>query len=166
MLNSDVLRSLRYTLELNNAKVVEICALSGCVVTTAQIHEFLREQEGDPEAPGCPDEVLAHFLDGLIIVKRGPTDSKPRPALETPVSNNLVIKKLRVAFELREADVLQIMASSGFSFGKPELSAILRKRDHRNYRNAGDQVLRNFLRGLTLRLHGDAPKAEVAPALH
>lgn len=153
MLNSDVLRSLRYMLEINNAKVVEICALSGRVISTAQVHEFLREEE-DPEAKGCPGDVLAHFLDGLIFLNRGKDDSKPPPPLELPVSNNLVIKKLRVAFQLREDDMLEIMASAGFNFGKPELSAILRKRDHRNYREAGDQVLRNFLKGLTMRLQG------------
>jgi uncharacterized protein YehS (DUF1456 family) len=153
MLNSNVLISLRYMLQINNSKVVEICALSGRVITTAQVREFLREEE-DPEVEGCPGDVLAHFLDGLIIFKRGVEDCKsPRP-LELPISNNLVIKKLRVAFELREDDMLEIMASAGFEFGKPELSGILRKRGHRNYREAGDQVLRNFLKGLTMRVQG------------
>ena len=151
MLNSDVLRSLRYMLQINNAKIVEICALSGRMITPVQVHEFLREEE-DPEAQGCPGDVLAHFLDGLISLNRGVDGSKARPPLELPVSNNLVIKKLRVAFQLREDDMIEIMASAGFNFAKAELSAILRQRDHRNYREAGDQVLRNFLKGLTMRV--------------
>ncbi len=47
-------------LEIDNRKVAEICALSGRVITAAQVHEFLREEE-DPEAEGCPGDVLAHF---------------------------------------------------------------------------------------------------------
>ena len=152
MLNRDVLRSLRYTLELNNAKIVEICALSNCVISTAQVHEYLREEEKDLELPDCPDQVLAHFLDGLVARMRGVDEARPRPPIELPVTNNLVIKKLRIAFQLRDDALLEIMALTGFRFGKPELSAILRKRDHRNYREAGDQVLRNFLRGLALHL--------------
>ncbi len=95
------------------------------------------------------------FLDGLIILNRGKDDSKPRRPIELPISNNLVIKKLRVAFQLRDDAMIEIMASVGFKFGKPELSALLRKRDQRNYREAGDQVLRNFLRGLTMRLRAE-----------
>ena len=150
-------------LEINNAKIVEICALADCKVTAAEVQEYFRDQE-DPEAPGCPDQVLAQFLDGLIIMKRGVEPGKSRPPLELPVTNNLVIKKLRVAFQLREDDLFAIMDSVGFSFGKPELSAILRKRDHRNYREAGDQVLRNLLRGLTIRLRGGEDADAVAGA--
>jgi uncharacterized protein YehS (DUF1456 family) len=140
-------------LEFNNAKIVEVCGLSGQVITAAQVHEFLREEE-DPEAQGCPGDVLGHFLDGLIFLNRGRDESRPRLPLELPISNNLVIKKLRVAFQLREPDLLEIISCTGFNFGKPELTAILRNRDHGNYREAGDQVLRNFLRGLTMRLRG------------
>ncbi|RYZ93899.1 MAG: DUF1456 family protein, partial [Proteobacteria bacterium] len=45
----------------------------------------------------------------------------------------------------------RIMDAAGFDFGKAQLSAILRKRGHPNYRDCGDQALRNFLKGLALR---------------
>jgi uncharacterized protein YehS (DUF1456 family) len=152
MLNNDIMKSLRYMLNLSNEGVVSTCALAGGQITAGQVDAFLSDDE-DPSR-GCPDEVLAQFLDGVIILKRGKDDSKPRPATELPISNNQVIKKLRVAFQLHEDKLLAIMASSGFEFGKPELSAILRSRGHRNYRAAGDQVLRNFLRGLTTHVQG------------
>ena len=47
-----------------------------------------------------------------------------------------------------------IFASAGFPIGKPELSAFFRQRDHKHYRLCGDQLLRNFLKGLTLRVRG------------
>lgn len=151
MAPSDVLRSLRYMLEINNNKVAEICGLVGCLVTSDEIHEFLRNEE-DPEFVQCPDDVLALFLDGVIAFKRGKDDSRPAPPLELPVTNNLVMKKLRVAFQLREEDMLEVIQSSGFKFSKGELSAILRKKGHPNYRECGDQALRHFLKGLTQRV--------------
>ncbi len=143
---------MRYMLKFNSAKVVEICNLGGYLVTKNEIHDFLRGDE-DPEFVVCPDEVVAYFLDGLIFRKRGKDENRPRPPIEVPVSNNLVLKKLRVAFQLREEDMIELIQSTGsFKFGKAELSAILRKKDHPNYRECGDQALRYFLKGLTTRL--------------
>ncbi|CAN5672658.1 DUF1456 family protein [soil metagenome] len=161
MTTNDVLRSLRYMMKYSNAKVAEVCGLGGYIVMKNEIHDVMRPEE-DPEFLACPDEVVAYFLDGLIYEKRGRDENRPRPPLEIPISNNLVIKKLRVAFELREDDILQLMQTATFKFGKAELSAILRKRDHQNYRECGDQALRYFLKGLTARL-GNTAKA-VDPA--
>jgi uncharacterized protein YehS (DUF1456 family) len=47
-----------------------------------------------------------------------------------------------------------ILDAAGFDVSKPELSALFRKKDHKHYRSCGDQLLRNFLKGLTLRLRG------------
>ncbi|RZA05790.1 MAG: DUF1456 family protein [Proteobacteria bacterium] len=152
MLNADVLRSLRYALQINNYKIVETCELAGVLVTEAEIFDFLRPEE-DPDALPCPDEVLAGFLDGVIYRQRGKDESRPMPPFELPVTNNLVLKKLRVAFQLREEDILELFTSQGFSFGKAELSAVLRKKGHPNYRECGDQALRNFLKALTVKIH-------------
>lgn len=151
MTNNDILRSLRYMLEINNPKIVEICKLAGRSVSQNDVQNYLQPEE-NKDFLECPGEVLASFLDGLIALKRGKDDSRPPAPLELPVSNNLVLKKLRVAFQLQEEDMLQVLKSSGKEIGKSELSALLRKKDHRNYRECGDQVLRNFLKGMTLRL--------------
>jgi len=148
MTNNDILRSLRYLLNAHNSKVVEVCGLAGLNITEAQILTFMKDEE-DPDYRNCPDEVLANFLNGLIILKRGKDESRPAPPIELPMSNNQVLKKLRVAFELKEEDMLRIISANGLEFTKAELSALVRAKDHRNYRPAGDQVLRNFLKGLT-----------------
>ena len=152
MLNNDVLRSLRYTLKINNTKIGALCEMAGYAVTHDELDAYLRSED-DPDFAECPDEVLASFLDGIIYFKRGKDESRPMPPMELPVSNNLVIKKLRVAFQLKEEDMLAIFDSVCFSFGKNELSAILRKKGHPNYRECGDQALRNFLKGLNLRVN-------------
>ena len=87
-----------------------------------------------------------------MILRRGKDDSRPAPAIELPISNNTVLKKLRVAFELKEDDLHAILQAADFPVTKPELSALFRKVGHSNYRVCGDQLLRNFLKGLTLRV--------------
>lgn len=67
------------------------------------------------------------------------------------MSNNQVLKKLRVALELREDDILDILREADLPMTRAEVGALFRKKDHKNYRPCGDQVLRNFLRGLTAR---------------
>ena len=66
----------------------------------------------------------------------------------------MVLKKLRIAFELTDVDMHQIFVDAGFPVSKPELSALFRQAGHRNFRPCGDQLLRNFLKGLTLRVRG------------
>jgi uncharacterized protein YehS (DUF1456 family) len=70
------------------------------------------------------------------------------------ISNNDVLKKLRVALKLRDDDIIKILKLVDFEIGKAELSAFFRDEDHPNYRLAGDQVLRNFLNGLIIHLRG------------
>jgi uncharacterized protein YehS (DUF1456 family) len=151
MMNNDILRNVRYMLDLPDAKLATITALAGLAVPQADFDAYLKK---DDEAGyrDCPDKVMAHFLDGLVVYRRGRDDSRPAPPVARRVSNNLVLKKLRVAFELRDEEMHAILAAAGFPLSKSELSALFRKPEHPNYRPCGDQLLRHFLRGLTQRL--------------
>lgn len=153
MMNNDVLRSIRYMLDISDGKVADIIKLGGLDVSKAQIIAFTKKDEEEGFEP-CSDEVLAYFLDGLVFFKRGKDESRPALPVELPITNNIVLKKLRVAFELKEEDMHAILKASEFPVSKPELSALFRKVGHNNYRPCGDQLLRNFLRGLTLRVRG------------
>jgi uncharacterized protein YehS (DUF1456 family) len=153
MLNNDVLRSLRYTLDISDAQMVDIIKLSGKQVAPSDLVAMLKKEDEEGFTP-CDDELMAHFLDGLVFFKRGKDDSRPAQPLELPVTNNMVLKKLRVAFELKEDDMHTIMNSVDCPVSKPEMSALFRKFGHSNYRTCGDQFLRNFLKGLTLRVRG------------
>lgn len=70
------------------------------------------------------------------------------------MTNNDVFKKLRVALRLRDDEIVEILKLADFKISKSELSAFFRKDDHPNYRECGDQILRNFLNGLILHLRG------------
>lgn len=151
MLNNVVLRSIRYMLDISETKIIEIAKLANGEITRPEVLGYLK-LEDEEGFQYCKDEIMGKFLDGLIYFKRGKDDSRPAPPLEIPLTNNTVIKKLRVAFELKEEDMHTILTASGFPLSRPELSALLRKQGHPNYRECGDQVLRNFLKGLTLRV--------------
>ena len=70
------------------------------------------------------------------------------------MNNNDVFKKLRVALQLRDEQIIEILELVDFRIGKPELNAFFRAEDHDNFMECGDQVLRNFLNGLIIHLRG------------
>jgi len=155
MLNNDVLRGIRYMLDLSEPKVIEIARLADptFVVERDDVRAFLRKED-EPGYLPCSDAVLAHFLDGMIVYLRGRDERRPPRAVEKRISNNVVLKKLRVAFDLKDVAMHQVFADAGFPVSKPELSALFRQVGQKNFRKCGDQLLRNFLKGLTLRVRG------------
>ncbi len=70
------------------------------------------------------------------------------------MNNNDILKKLRVALMLRDDEIVDILKGVDFKISKSEIGAFCRKEGHPNYRECGDQVLRNFLNGLVLHLRG------------
>jgi uncharacterized protein YehS (DUF1456 family) len=122
-------------------------------VTREQMTTFLKRDD-EPGFVLCDNAVMAHFLDGLIIHRRGRDETKPPRPVEKRITNNTVLKKLRVAFELKEDDIFALLQTAGFEVSRPELSALFRNPEHKNFRPCGDQFLRNFLKGLTARVRG------------
>lgn len=155
MINNDVLRSIRYMLDLSDGRVVEIAQLvdPDFPIEKADVEAFLKKDNEDGYIE-CSNAVLAHFLDGLVIHRRGRNPDVPQRPVEKRVNNNVVLKKLRVAFELKDVDMHEVFEAAGFPISKPELSALFRQPGHKNFRLCGDQLLRNFLKGLTLRVRG------------
>lgn len=70
------------------------------------------------------------------------------------MSNNDVLKKLRVALKLRDSDIVEILSFVDFKVTTTELSAFFRAEDHPNFKPCGDQILRNFLNGLVIYTRG------------
>lgn len=76
------------------------------------------------------------------------------------MSNNDIMKKLRVAMKFTDTDIVNVLALVDFRVTKTELSAIFRNEDHPNFKPCGDQILRNFLNGLIIHQRGPRPKKE------
>lgn len=155
MNNNDVLRRLRYALDISNPTMIEIFQLSGCSIEQPTLIKLLKKEEED-DFIACSNPLLSFFLDGLIIHKRGKRESadgqKPKP--DTELGNNAILKKLRIALDLKEEDMLAVMALAGVKLSKAELSALFRNKGHKHFKECGDQFLRNFLQGLTIRNRG------------
>ncbi|MDX1463567.1 MAG: DUF1456 family protein [Marinirhabdus sp.] len=75
-----------------------------------------------------------------------------------PLTNNDIMKKLRVAHKLRDDEIVTICKLVDFNVTKSEINAIYRNPDHPKYMECGDQFLRNFLNGLIVHLRGPMPE--------
>lgn len=75
------------------------------------------------------------------------------------LSNNDILKKLRVALSLRNDDIIEILKLVNFDITKGALGDLFRNEDHPGYVEAGDQLLRNFLNGLIIYKRGQLPEA-------
>ena len=154
MLNNDVLRSIRYTLNLSDSTLLEMLHGVEPELDLPTLRSYLASEE-DESFVRIHDELMVGFFDSLFVSRRGPSPHSA-PATELPLTNNTILKKLRVDFTLQEADLMDILKSVDFDVSKPELSALFRKACHSNYRVCGDQLLRQFLKGLTLRLRAES----------
>lgn len=148
MLNSDILRRIRYAFNFDDKLMLEIFKLGGIKLDVEKLRNHLKKEEDEGYEPLEVKSLLA-FLDGLILRKRGPRET---PSGKTPVkesfSNNLVLRKIKIALEFKEEDLLAVLKRSDMEISRSELSALFRQKEHKNYKVCGDQLLRNFLAGL------------------
>ncbi len=78
------------------------------------------------------------------------------------LTNNDILKKIRVALKLRDEDIVAILKLVDFKVSKSEINSFFRKEDHPKYVVLQDQILRNFLNGLVIYMRGpmDAKQAQ------
>jgi uncharacterized protein YehS (DUF1456 family) len=149
MLNNDILRRVRYALDLNDATMIEIFALSDYPIARDDLLNLLKKDDAEGFV-SLDNRRMNLFLDGLIIYKRGKQDNPLAKAPDISLDNNSILKKLRIALSFKEEDMLNTLKLADFQLSKGELSAFFRQKDHKHYRKCGDQVLRNFLQGLAI----------------
>lgn len=152
MTNNDILRRFRYALDISDVAMIELFKLGGHALDKAALNALLLNED-DAGYVACRDTVMSAFLDGLILKKRGPKagESKPAPVADTRLRNNVILKKMRIALNLNEDDMLAILQLADVTISSSELSALFRRRDHKHYKECGDQFLRSFINGLTKR---------------
>lgn len=147
MTNNDILRRLRHALEISDTVVAEIIGKTGEETSRSQVDRWLKRDDEDGYQ-AMSDPMLCRFLDGLIIEKRGPRPDGSIPEPLELLTNNEILKKLRIALEMRDEDVNAVFAKADFVVTKAELGSFFRKEGHRNYRLCPEQVLRKFIQGL------------------
>ena len=152
MTKNDVLRRLRYTFDLGDDAMIAMFALADVEVSRSQVSDWLKKETDEQFRP-IPDERLAAFLNGLIVSKRGKKDGAPMP-IEKNLNNNTILRKLKIALNLKDHDMLELMKLANFNLSKHELSAFFRNPKQSQYRECLDQVLRVFLQGLQKQQRG------------
>lgn len=144
--NNDILRRVRYAFDFDDAQMIALFGEGGATVTREQVSAWLKRDD-DPEGERCRDVDLATFLNGLIVERRGRSDG-PRPTPEQRLTNNIILRKLKIALNLPAEGLLELLDLAGFPFSKHELSALFRRPGHKHFRACQDQVLRNLLTGM------------------
>lgn len=159
MTNNDILIRLRYALDIRNIDMVEMFKLGGANITKDELADMLIKVKDDEEAPEnfikVNNKLLEQFLNGLITFKRGPQkdeNGNVKPPLEATGkenSNNMLLKKVKIALGLTSDDLVDLLYEGGVTVSKGEMGAILRNPTHKNYKVCGDRFARCFIKGLT-----------------
>ncbi|WP_299759913.1 DUF1456 family protein [uncultured Pontibacter sp.] len=152
MTKNDILRRIRYTFDYGDNKMIDLFGSGGQQVTRAEVSDWLKKED-DPEYKELGDEQLAAFLNGFINENRGKKEG-PQPEPEKKLNNNIILRKLKIALNLKDEDILDILDLVDFRLSKHELSAFFRNPSQSQYRPLKDQILRNFLHGMQLKYHG------------
>lgn len=146
MTNNDIFRRIRYIFDFGDSQMINIFAMANKTETRAQISDWLKRDD-DEAFLDMDDRDLAIFLNGFIIHQRGKKDG-PQPIPEDRLNNNIIFRKLKIALNLKDEDILEMLLIMDMKISRHELSAFFRNPTQSQYRPCNDQILRNFLNGL------------------
>lgn len=155
MNHNELMRNLRKALAVNENGLAEIYGLSGQSMTADDLKARLK-QENEPGFVACDETTAALLLEAMIIHLRGTKEGAAPPQPQLPLGNNHILKKLRIAYDLKDEDMHAIFAGEDNPLGKQELKSLFRKEGNKNYLACSDKLLRLFLKGLTKRVRGQA----------
>ncbi len=146
MNNNDVLKNLRYTFNFGDDEMIKLFSLAKVEVSRAQVSDWMKKEE-DEAFQTMVDSYMSAFLNGFIILKRGAKEGET-PVNEKRLNNNLILRKLKIALQLKDDDLIEILSLADFKISKHEISAFFRKPDQSQFRVCKDQILRKFMFGL------------------
>jgi uncharacterized protein YehS (DUF1456 family) len=160
MIHNDILRRVRYALKINDTAAISIFKLVDYDMELPYLQSMMKREGEEGYAP-CRDKILSLFLDGLIIRNRGKQEGVEPRILKggERLNNNEILRKIRIAMSYKDDDMINLLRMANFKISKGELSAMFRKPDHRNYKTAGDQVVRNLLQGMVRKYRPDAKES-------
>jgi len=131
-------------LRLTEDEILEAYRLAGFEMSYERLASLLE----DGKNTKCTYEELGLFLDGLIALKRGKSPNDQDDETTVALTNNLILKKLRIALELKEPQIEIIFNLADLNPTKQQLSALFRKEGSKNFKPCSDELLMSFLEGL------------------
>lgn len=153
MNNNDILRRIRYAFDYNDDQMVGIFAQAEHTVSTEDVIAWLKK-DGHFAFKPIGDRDTAIFLNGWINEMRGKKDGPQHPP-EDELNNNIILRKIKIALDLKDVDILYLLELGGRVISKHELSAFFRKPTQPQYRPCQDQILRNFMQGMQMQFRPD-----------
>jgi uncharacterized protein YehS (DUF1456 family) len=144
---NDILFKIQKALNLSQEEMMEAYKLADYKMDATHLDSLLKRRQ-DEGSKLCSYEELGVFLDGFVILKRGPSPKKKNDDEAVELSNNLILKKLRIALELKEAETEIIFSLGEVELSKQQLASLFRKEGHKNFKECSDELLMAFLDGL------------------
>jgi len=144
---NDILFKIKTALSLKNSDIVKLYSLVNYNITEERIDNILkrRQDQGYEEATY---EELGLFLDGLVVLKRGENPKKSESDEVVELTNNLILKKLRVAMNLKESELVIVFALAEVTLSKRQIGSLFRKEGGKNFKVCSDELLMAFIEGL------------------
>ena len=144
---NDILFKITTALSLDTKQMIKSYALAEYDMSEERLNNILKRRQ-DEDYQEASYEELGIFLDGLILLKRGPSDKVASEEDTVSLSNNLILKKLRVALELKESELLIVFGLAERSLNKRQIGALFRKENAKNFKICSDELLMAFIEGL------------------
>lgn len=142
-----MINRLRFILDVDDQVLSECFSLGGCQVTPDEVLAFFKPEEHESYRI-CSEEYFTRFLDGLIIYRRGPSKNGARNPVA--LTNNMILKKVRIALELESRDLDNAFMLADCELSPHEISALFRKPGTKHFTECSDHVLERFFSGLSL----------------
>ena len=144
---NEILYRIQKALNLTMEEMLEIYKLESYEMSETHLDALLKRRL-DKGFMLCSYEELGVFLDGLVTFKRGPSPKKSTDAEVVELTNNLILKKLRISLELKEAETEIIFGLADIELTKQQLASLFRKENHKNFKPCSDELLMAFIEGL------------------
>ena len=144
---NEILYRIQKALNLTTEEMLKVYSLENYTMDASHLESLLKRRQDDGFSVATYEE-LGVFLDGLVTLKRGPSPKKPTDDEAVELTNNLILKKLRIALELKEAETEIIFGLADVELSKQQLASLFRKESHKNFRACSDELLMAFLDGL------------------
>ncbi len=144
---NEILYRIKKALNLTTEEMLKAYSLEEYTMKASHLEALLKRRLDNGFTVATYEE-LGVFLDGLVSLKRGPSPKKPNDDEAVELTNNLILKKLRIALELKEAEIEIIFGLVDLELSKQQLASLFRKEGHKNFKECSDELLFAFLAGL------------------
>jgi len=144
---NEILYRIQKALHLTTDEILEAYKLEDYKMDATHLESLLKRSQ-DKGFMLCSYEELGIFLDGLVTLKRGPSPQKSDNDEVVELTYNLILKKLRIALELKEAETEIIFSLADIELTKQQLASLFRKETHKNFKPCSTELFMAFIEGL------------------